>query len=125
LGESRAALKAWELLAKHHPNTDDGKKAAEEATRIRNVLAKTPYLGITFEGDSTTVQKVETKGPADQAGVQAGDKVVKLGETKVANLAELRRFMTTIKPGDNVAIDILRKGTTTGVTVVVGKVPVD
>jgi C-terminal processing protease CtpA/Prc len=125
LGDSRAALKAWDLLAKHHPDTEDGKKATEEATRIRGVLAKTPYLGITFEGDSTTVQKVETKGPADVAGIQPGDKVIKLGETKVANLAELRRVLTMVKPGDSLAIDIIRKGTSMGVTLVVGKMPVD
>jgi predicted metalloprotease with PDZ domain len=124
-GDARAALKAWELLAKHHPDTDDGKKAGDEATRIRGVLAKIAYLGITFEGDSTTIQKVETKGPADLAGVQPGDKVIKLGETKVSNLSELRRFMATVKPGDSLAIDIVRKGTTMGVTVVIGKVPVD
>jgi hypothetical protein len=124
-GDSQAALKAWDLLAKNHAGTDDGKKAAEEAKRIRAVLARTPYLGVTFEGESTTVQAVRTKGPADQAGIQPGDKIVKLGDAKVANLAELRRALMTTKPGDSLAADVLRKGKTIEMTLEVGKVPAD
>jgi predicted esterase len=123
--QPRAALKAWALLAKNHPETDEGKKAADEAKRIRGVLAKTPYLGITFEGASTTVQGVETKGPADRAGVQPGDKVMKLGDTKVTSPADVLRVLQTSKPGDSLAVEIQRKGQTMAVTVEVRSVPAD
>jgi hypothetical protein len=124
-GQARPALKAWELLAKNQPNTHEGKKAAEEAKRLRGVLATTPYLGIVFEGESVTVQAVETKGPADKAGVQAGDKLTKLGDAKITNLAELRRAMASVKPGDSVAVEVQRKGQTVGLNVTVGKTPAD
>jgi hypothetical protein len=125
LGGTLSALKAWDLLAKQHPQFEEGKKAAGEAKRIREVLAKMPYLGVQFEGESTTVQSVATKGPADQAGLQTGDKVTKLGDMKVANLAELLRVVKTMKPGDALALEIQRKGKTMSVTVEVGKVPAD
>jgi predicted esterase len=124
-GELRAAHKAWVLLAKNQPNTDDGKKAAEEAKRIRAVLAKTAYVGITFEGESTTVQAVQTKGPADQAGVKPGDKVTKLGDAKVANLVELRRVLMAAKPGDSLTAEVLREGKTISLTIEVGRMPVE
>jgi pimeloyl-ACP methyl ester carboxylesterase len=124
-GEMRPALKAWDLLAKNHPHSDEGKKAADEATRLRTALAATPYLGVTFEGQSTTVQAVESKGPADRAGMQPGDKVIKLGDAKPANLVELRRALMAVKPGDTLAVEVLRKGQTVGLTLSVGKTPVD
>ncbi len=124
-GETRAALKAWDLLAKNHPDTDAGKKAIGEAKRIRTALALTPYLGINFEGESTTVQSVATKGPADQAGLQPGDKVTKLADAKVTTLPELRRALQAVKPGNTIAVEILRKGKTTTVSLEVGKTPSD
>jgi predicted esterase len=124
-GEMRAALKAWDLLGKNHPNTNEGKKAADEATRLRAALAATPYLGVTFEGQSTTVEAVESKGPADRAGMQPGDKVTKLGDAKPVNLVELRRALMAVKPGEALAVEVLRKGQTVGLTLSVGMTPVD
>jgi hypothetical protein len=124
-GEMRAALKAWDLLAKNHQDTDEGKRAAEQGKRIRAELASSPYLGITFDGASTTVQAVETKGPADHAGVQPGDKLARLGTTKVATLPELRTSMKAFKPGDSVEIEVQRKGKTLVLTAEVGKTPAE
>ncbi len=124
-GQPVAALQAWATLAKNHPDTDEGKKAVEEAKRLREVLAKTPYLGVRFEGDGLTVQSVEAKGPADKAGLQPGDKITKLGDAKVTTLAELRGVLKTMKPGDSLAAELQRKGKSVSVTIEVGKLPVD
>jgi hypothetical protein len=125
LGEIRAALKAWDLLAKNHQETDEGKKAAQEAKRIRSELAMSPYLGITFDGASTTAQAIETKGPADRAGIQPGDKLARVGTTKVATLPELRTALRAFKPGDSAEIEIQRKGKPMVLTVEIGKTPAE
>jgi hypothetical protein len=124
-GEMRAALKAWDLLAKNYQDTDEGKKAAEDGQRIRTELASSPYLGITFDGASTTVQAVEHKGPADRAGIQPGDSVSRLGTAKVATLPELRIALKTFKPGDSVEIEVQRKGKPMALTAEVGKTPAE
>ncbi len=96
-----------------------------EGNRLRSELARSPYLGITFDGASTTVQAVENKGPADRAGVQPGDRVARLGTAKVATLPELRTGLKAFKPGDSVEIEVERKGKPMVLTAEVGKTPAE
>jgi pimeloyl-ACP methyl ester carboxylesterase len=119
-GERQAALGAWEMLAKDQAGTPEGEKAAAEAKRVRAALAKAPALGVSFEGETTTVKALVSRGPAEKAGLKPGDKVLRLGDDKTATLSELRKALEAHKPGDKVALEVERDGKMVALTVEVG-----
>jgi hypothetical protein len=124
-GDGRAALKAWESLALAQPETRAGQRAAEEASRLRAALAATPYLGIGYAPNSLMVTEVERRGPADKAGLKAGDRLLKLGGVKVATEDQLRKALVKHKPGDKVDIEVDRGGKVMALSIEVGAMPVD
>jgi dienelactone hydrolase len=118
-GDLRRALRAWSLLAEHHPDTPEGRKAAAEAKR----LAATPYLGVAFAGSLATVAEVVRKGPADAAGVRAGDVLVTLAGVKIGSAADVRRVLREHKAGEKVALEVQRGGKLVALTVELGALP--
>lgn len=48
------------------------------------------------------------ESPAAQAGIQTGDRITKLGETKVTNSSELRTSLLASHPGQTVSIEVTR-----------------
>jgi hypothetical protein len=119
-GDGRGALKAWDLLAKAQPDTPPGKKAAEEAGRLRATLAATPYLGVGFAPNGVLVTDVERRGPADKAGLKAGDRLLKLGGVKVTTEEQVRKALAKHKPGDKIDVEVERGGKPTVLSVEVG-----
>jgi predicted esterase len=117
LGDLRAALAVYEKLAAKHAASDEGKQAADAAKRLAAALAATPYLGAGFEDDGVTVQAVAPEGPAHRAGLRPGDLVTQLGATKVASLADLRRALAALKPGDKTTVEVRRDGRSVTLTV--------
>jgi serine protease Do len=65
------------------------------------------------------VQNVEADGPADKAGVEAGDIIVKVDNLAVEKSGDLPRIVGSIKPGAKAALQVFRRGSTKdlGVTV--------
>ena len=65
------------------------------------------------------VQNVERDGPADKAGVEAGDIIVKVDGLAVEKSGDLPRIIGGIKPGTRAALQVFRRGSTKdlGVTV--------
>jgi hypothetical protein len=122
-GERQRALEAWQLLAEQHPTAAEGLKAAQEARRLRRLLAATPYLGVAFGGNSARVSEVVPKGPADVAGIEAGDVVVRLGRTKIAAGQDVRRALAGHTPGERVEVELRRGVQVLTVNVVIGSVP--
>jgi predicted esterase len=120
LGDPRAALQAWQALAKQHPATDEGRTADDAVRRLVATLAATPYLGLAFAGDTPKVARVVPQGPADRAGLKAGDLVLSLDGEKIAALADFRGTMRLRRPGDKMSVGIQRDGKTLMVTVLVG-----
>ena len=68
------------------------------------------------------VNAVERGGPADKAGVEAGDVILKFDGKPVVNSSDLPRIVGASKPGTKIAMQIWRKGATRDLTVVVGEV---
>jgi dienelactone hydrolase len=122
-GEPGSALQAWAMLARAHPDTAEGEKAAAEVERLKGVLASMPYLGVTLAGDGNRVQAVVAQGPADKAGVKAGDRLVKAGAAKVGSLADLRRALQSQRPGDRLAVEVEREGKRLPLNAEVGSAP--
>jgi Peptidase family M28/PDZ domain len=64
---------------------------------------------------------VQEGSPAAAAGIQRGDLIVQIGETKIANLYDMANALAAHKPGDVVTIAVMRDGARKEFTVTLGK----
>src|SRR5438128_3295409 len=71
------------------------------------------------------VNQVEKGGPAEKAGVEAGDIILKFDGKSVSNSSELPRIGGSTKPGNKATLEGWRKGVTREITVTVGELPED
>ena len=60
-------------------------------------------------------------GPADKAGLKAGDLVVEFGGKTIGDLYDYTDALNAYKPGDSVEVVVVRKGERVKVTAVLGK----
>ena len=84
------------------------------------------YLGVS-SGDATgggaEIGSVTAGGPADDAGLRAGDVVVQVGATAVKDSATLGTAIDRLAPGTHTTLRIRRGGATTSVSVTIGSRP--
>ena len=71
------------------------------------------------------VNAVEKGSPADKAGVETGDIILRFDGKPVSSSSELPRIVGNTKPGNRASIEIWRKGVTREVTVTVGELVED
>jgi serine protease Do len=71
------------------------------------------------------VNSVEKGGPADKAGIEQGDIIVKVDGRTVSSSAELPRIITAIKPGTRIVLQVWRKGASKDVNVTVAELKED
>jgi len=71
------------------------------------------------------VNGVEKGGPAERAGVETGDIILKFDGKQVNASADLPRIVGSTKPGSKASMQLWRKGQTKDVTVTVGEIPDD
>ena len=71
------------------------------------------------------VNAVEKGGPAEKAGVESGDIILKVDGKTVNSSSELPRIITQIKPGSKVVLQVWRKGATKDLTVTVAELKDD
>ena len=79
-----------------------------------------PYLGISAYYDSQPqvsgvsagvyVESVEAGGPAEKAGLQAGDVITMIGSSIITNRDDINSLSKTYKAGDTVTITYVRNG---------------
>jgi serine protease Do len=67
------------------------------------------------------VQSVESGGPADKAGVEAGDIIVKVDGKAVEKSGDLPRIIGGMKPGSKATVQVFRRGSTRDFAVTVGE----
>ena len=67
-------------------------------------------------GESATVDRTAPGGPADRAGLQTGDRIRGINDVRISTLADVRRALEKVKPGDKVSIEYhpLRDGSRGG-----------
>ncbi len=73
----------------------------------------TPELAKSFHLDrpaGTIVTEVRAESPADRAGLQRGDTIIRYQEQPIANPRDLQRAVTTTSVGTDVTIVIMRDG---------------
>jgi len=63
------------------------------------------------------ISNVEKNGPADKAGIEASDVILKFDGRPVDRSSDLPRIVAATKPGSKVVVELWRKGTTKHVTV--------
>jgi serine protease Do len=71
------------------------------------------------------VNAVEKGGPAERAGVETGDIILKFDGKQVNASADLPRIVGATRPGSKASLQLWRKGQTKEVTVTVGEIPDD
>jgi serine protease Do len=71
------------------------------------------------------VNAVEKGGPAEKAGVESGDIILKFNGKAVESSSDLPRIVGSTRPASRAIMEVWRKGTTRDVTVTVGELPED
>jgi serine protease Do len=71
------------------------------------------------------VNAVEKGGPAEKAGVETGDIVLRFDGREVDSSIDLPRIVASTRPGSRVGMQVWRKGSTRDLTVSVGEIPDD
>ncbi|MCA0242417.1 MAG: DegQ family serine endoprotease [Proteobacteria bacterium] len=67
------------------------------------------------------VQSVESGQPAEKAGVEAGDIIVKVDGKPVEKSGDLPRIIGNLKPGSKTSLQVFRRGSTRDLTVSIGE----
>ena len=71
------------------------------------------------------VRGVEAGSPAEKAGVEAGDIVVKFDGKQIDKFSDLPRMVGNTKPGSKSALTVFRRGATKELTVVIAEIEAD
>ena len=69
------------------------------------------------------VNSVEKGGPAEKAGIQASDVIVKFDNKEITSSNELPRIVAATRPGAKVSVQVWRKGERKDLQVTVGETP--
>jgi hypothetical protein len=73
--------------------------------------ARTGFMpDFSFPGKGVKIGMVSPGSPAEKAGLQKGDVIIKLGDAAVTNLREYSTALKAFKPGDTVTIVYTREG---------------
>ncbi len=69
------------------------------------------------------VNSVEKGGPADKAGLEASDVILKFDGKTVSSSSDLPRIVAQTRPGSKATMQIWRKGAAKDITITVGEMP--
>jgi len=75
------------------------------------------------EREGVLVADVMKGGPAETAGLRAGDVVVELNGTRIHEVPDLQRHIANVAPGQRVRLGVVREGAPQRVTVTVAEMP--
>jgi len=81
------------------------------------------WTGPPRQGQGARVVAVEREGPADRAGIEPGDVIVRFGEGQVQRPQDVTSVVIGGEPGENVAIDLVRNGKRATVAVKLAPLP--
>ncbi|HEY7943132.1 MAG: DegQ family serine endoprotease [Burkholderiales bacterium] len=93
--------------------------------QIQEVSRETADAFGLAKASGALVNSVEKGGPADKAGIEAGDIIVKVDGRPVNTSSELPRIITQVKPGTKIMLQLWRKGATKDVGVTVAELKED
>ena len=93
--------------------------------QIQEVSRETADAFGLVKASGALVNSVEKGGPADKAGIEQGDIIVKVDGRTVSSSAELPRIITAIKPGTRIVLQVWHKGANKDVNVTVAELKED
>lgn len=71
------------------------------------------------------VAGIEKGSPAEKAGLEAGDVILRFDNKPISTSSDLPRVVAGTKPGKEVNVEVLRKGSTRNLPLTVGEMPTD
>ena len=90
--------------------------------QVSKDVAESIGLGKTM---GAMVRSVESGGPADKAGVEAGDIITKFDGKAIDKSSDLPRIVGGTKPGTRSTVTVFRRGNTRDLTVTVAEIEAD
>ncbi|MCK5943763.1 MAG: PDZ domain-containing protein [Planctomycetes bacterium] len=103
----------------------DGSKVAESAEGEGNPVGARPALGFMPGYESSEpgvpVNMVTEGGPAEKAGMQAGDQIVELNGEELFDINDYVAVLNALRIGSKVEVKIMRDGKANKLNVVVGE----
>lgn len=75
------------------------------------------------KAQGAVVSSVEKASPAEKAGLEVGDVILKFDGKTITNSSDLPRIVGAIRPGTKVPLQVWRRGTSKELSVVVGEIP--
>ena len=116
-----------EEIVDKRPTRRDGQPRGETPAEAPRRDAATPAGGVRLgvrpapsddeAGKGVLVDEVLDDSPAKRAGIQEGDRIVKMGKTSIKDVAGLRKALSELKEGDSVKMVIDRDGESETLTV--------
>lgn len=105
-------------------------RAELSSPKYRDLEYRGGYLGHLFvEGSEVNSPcKVDVVGdgtPAQQAGLRTGDVIRKIDDTSVVNQESFQDYLNHKRPGQSVALSVVREGRETSLPVVLGRRPLE
>lgn len=117
--------KLGDILNQVQQNRPDRPRPAPETTTVQR-----PYLGAMLDSVAepdanglrgVLVTEVNPGGPADQAGLKKGDRIISFNDKAPNSIEEVGQWLETMKPGDRVIIKAIRNNDkTVGVSMTLG-----
>lgn len=86
--------------------------AVVETNRITQEPDNAAWFGVSFEAADfgAKVTKVEEASPAEEAGIEKGDVVLRIADVAIVDQAKLRRTLRDHFAGDTAKLEVLRDG---------------
>jgi S1-C subfamily serine protease len=81
------------------------------------------WTGPPRQGEGARVVAVEREGPADRAGIEPGDVIVRFGERQVQRPQDVTSVVLGGEPSERMTIDLVRNGKPATVAVQLGPLP--
>jgi serine protease Do len=85
------------------------------------IIEGRPNLGFSIEGDSTRVENVAKDGPAEKAGMKAGDVIIKMGNQNIVTFDDLQEARKDLLPNMKIQIVVKRDQEDVTLEMVVGR----
>jgi putative serine protease PepD len=91
----------------------------------RGATIDRPYLGLSSSATSAGVEVVDvvSGGPAERAGLRAGDRIVRVDGEPVSEPGDVTHALNSHEPGDSIEIEIERNGSRKQLDVTLGNRP--
>jgi serine protease Do len=90
---------------------------ARLARRLSNVATSLRLRGTR----GALVSRINPGSPAEKAGLEIGDVIIRFAGNRVKNSAQLRKFVAEAKPGLDAVVEVVRNGRRQAFRVTIGE----